>query len=394
MGRYRALLIGALICCIIPAAVSESGSGELTFRTDAQGEYASYRLKKGETIWTHVVRRFTSRTDNVSDDESSRRILERSGFSDDRTIPDGAEMKIPVELLAPEHRGDAAASTRAQAAAPKPLAGFVVILDAGHGGIDTGARGAGGRYEDEIVYDIMCRAKRMLEKDTAATVHVTIRDRSRGFATTAKRTNFPQDTDEEIQTHPTFRALSEADVVVALHLRWYLANSLYAKAVRQGVAREHVIFTSFHADDLAANLRGAMFYVPDAALCAGAFGKAGQPYSQFAEVRERPKVAFTERDRARSERLSTELAGTLVATLGRAGLKVFANKPVRDRIVRGRAPFVPAVLRYNAVPTKILIECGNLSNVRDREDLGDPTFREQFAKAYVDAVIAYASRSH
>jgi N-acetylmuramoyl-L-alanine amidase len=393
MGWHRAVLIAALICCIIPAAVSESGIGELTFHRDARGEYASYRLKKGETIWTHVVRRFTSRTDDVSDNEASRIILERSGFSDDRTIPDGAEMKIPVELLAAEHRGGAEAATRVPGAAPKPLAGYVVILDAGHGGIDTGARGRGGRYEDEIVYDIMCRAKRILEKDTAATVYVTIRDRSRGFATTAKRTNFPQDTDEEIQTHPTFRALSEADVVVALHLRWYLANSLYAQAVRQGVAREHVIFTSFHADDLAANLRGAMFYVPDATLCKGTYGKSGLPYSRIAEVRERPKVAFTERDRVRSERLSTELAETLVATLGRARLKVFHNKPIRNRIVRGRAPFVPAVLRYNAVPTKILIECGNLSNVRDREDLGDPTFREQFAKAYVDALISYASKS-
>jgi hypothetical protein len=104
MGRHRALLIGAVISCVMLLTAPESGAGELTFRADAQGEYASYRLKKGETIWTHVVRRFTSRTDGVSDGESSRIILERSGFDDDRRIPDGAELKIPVELLAAEHR--------------------------------------------------------------------------------------------------------------------------------------------------------------------------------------------------------------------------------------------------------------------------------------------------
>ena len=92
--------------------------------------------------------------------------------------------------------------------------------------------------------------------------------------------------------------------------------------------------------------------------------------------------------------MSTELAETLVGVLGRARIKVFENKPVRDRIVRGRRSFVPAVLRYNAVPAKVLIECGNLSNVRDRENLADPVFREQFAKAYVNALIVYASKPH
>lgn len=391
MGRYRALLIGALSCCIVLITARNTGAGELAFHKDSQGEYAAYRLKKGETIWTHVVKRFTSRTDEVSDSETSRRILARSGYTDDRRIPDGAEIKIPVELLAPEHRAGRAAT----AAGRKPLAGYVVILDAGHGGIDTGARAKGGRYEDEIVYDIMCRAKRILENDTAATVHVTIRDRSRGFATTAKRTTFPHDGDEEIQTHPTFRAVRTSDVVVALHLRWYLANSLYAKAIKQGVASDHVIFTSFHADDLPARLRGATFYVPDATLCKGTYGKAGRPYNRFAEVKERPKVAFTWRQRQRSEQVSTGLARTLVDVLGRARIKVFDNKPIRDRIIRdGGHVFVPAVLRYNAVPAKVLIECGNLSNVRDRENLADPTFREQFAKAYVNALIAHASKSH
>jgi N-acetylmuramoyl-L-alanine amidase len=381
MGRCRALVVGALLLSAFLIAVPGFGDSDLTIKRDSQGEYASYRLQKGETVWTHVVRRFTSRTDDVSDNEASRIILDRSGFDDDTKIPDGAEMKIPVELLAAEFRGGQAPEVRDAA---KPLAGVVVILDPGHGGVDSGASPLGNIFEDEIVYDIMCRAKRILERDTAATVYVTVRDRSRGYAVTAERDRFPQDRDEDVLTTPNYRI---TDTTVALHLRWYLANSLYRKALSRGVESDRVLFTSFHADDLPRTLRGAMVYTPGARFRDGVFGKSGRPYSGFAEVRERPSVAFTQRERARSEQLSQAFAEQLTRSLRSSGIMVFANKPIRDHITR-RSEFVPAVLRYNAVPTGILIECGNLSNVRDRQNLCDPTFRERLAQAYVNAVIA------
>ena len=384
MGCCRARLFRILVICIVLSGGPAAVAGELTFHTDSRGTYANYRLKDNETVWTHVVRRFTSRTDGVSDAESVKRVLERSGIANDRVIPSNAEIKIPIELLAKQYR-------RAEPErAPKPLDGVVVILDAGHGGIDTGARGRNGVYEDEVVYDIMCRAKRLLERETGATVHVTIRDKSRGFATTAVRTNFPRDPDEYIQTTPAYQNL---DATIGLHLRWYLANSRYRAALGKGVASDRVIFTSFHADDLASNLRGAMVYVPGARLCGGMYGKSGRSYTRFAEVRERRTVSFTTRERARSERLSREFAEEFLRALRGAGIKVFANKPIRDCIVRRRA-FVPAVLRYNAVPTKVLVECGNLSNSRDRRNLGDPTFRERLARAYVDALIGFTSKKH
>ncbi len=382
MGGCRALLFGALVTCTVLSTSLVTGAGELRFFEDSLGPYAGYRLKQGETVWTDVVRRFTSRTDGVSDTDAVRRVLERSGIEDARRIPPDAEIKIPIELLAAQYR-------RTYTAAPtRPLAGVVVILDAGHGGIDTGARGPSGVYEDEVVYDVMCRVKRILERETAATVHVTIRDKSRGFAVTATRTNFPRDRDEYIQTTPPYQNL---DATVGLHLRWYVANARYSRALRWGTAPDRVIFTSFHADDLAPNLRGATIYVPGARFCGGLYGKSGRTYRRFAEVRERPKVTFTTRERVRSERLSRAFAEDLVRALRAARIKVFSTKPIRDHIVR-RTQFVPAVLRYNAVPTKVLVECGNLSNSRDRRNLGDPTFRERLARAYVDAVIAFASK--
>jgi len=383
MGRWRTLLLGTLGACLVLSAHSAGGGTELTFRNDARGAYASYRFKKGDTVWTDVVRRFTSRTDAVNDAESVKRVLKRSGIADATTIRTGTEIKIPVELVAANFR-----AVRGAAAA-KPLAGVVVILDPGHGGVDPGAGGRRGVYEDEVVYDIVCRAKRILEQETAAAVYVTLRDKTRGYAPTPVRTNFPRDRDEYIQTTPVYQNL---DSTVGLHLRWYLANSLYRAALRRGTPSDKVIFTSFHADDLSRNARGAMVYVPGAALCKGHYSKTGRTYRKFAEVRERPEVAFTKRTRERSEQRSRELAGDLLAALRTARVKVFSNKPVRDRIVRRRAPFVPAVLRYNAVPAKVLIECGNLNNARDRQNLGDPTFRERVARAYVEALIAYTSR--
>jgi N-acetylmuramoyl-L-alanine amidase len=383
MGCCRPLLLALLATCTLSGASPTRGAADLTFHRDAHGAYASYVLRDGETVWTHVVRRFTSRTDDVSDTEAVARVLERSGIEDATRIRPNSEIRIPVELLADEYRQQDNAAEQAA----KPLAGVVVILDAGHGGTDTGARGRDGIYEDEVVYDVMCRVKRILERETDATVYATIRDRSRGFAVTAKRTDFPRDRDEYIQTTPPYLNI---DSTVGVHLRWYLANSLYAAARRQGIAPDRVIFTSFHADDLASDLRGATIYIPGARFCRGLFGKRERTYQRFAEVRERPQVAFTERERESSEQLSRAFAEAFVGQLHKARIKVFPTKPIRDCIVR-RSAFVPAVLRYNAVPTKVLIECGNLSNVRDRRHLGDPTFRERFARAYVAALIAATS---
>jgi N-acetylmuramoyl-L-alanine amidase len=63
---------------------------------------------------------------------------------------------------------------------------------------------------------------------------------------------------------------------------------------------------------------------------------------------------------------------------------------VRDRIVRGRgSPWVPAVLRYNAIPAKVLIEVCNLANEQDRKLIQTRAFRERVARAVVDGLLSY-----
>ena len=134
-----------------------------------------------------------------------------------------------------------------------------------------------------------------------------------------------------------------------------------------------------------------MVYIPGTYYCRGNGGKRGREYDSRAEVREKRNVQIPYRDRVRSEGLSGELARDLIDTLSRHGIVVHSPKPIRNHIVKRRRSFVPAVIRHNIVPTKILVEVANLNNYQDSRLTADPEFRERFARAFVDAVRQYYS---
>ena len=54
--------------------------------------------------------------------------------------------------------------------------------------------------------------------------------------------------------------------------------------------------------------------------------------------------------------------------------------------------WVPAVLRNNVVPTKILFETCNLNNPRDAALMQDPRYRQGVAEAFVAALDRYYSK--
>jgi len=62
---------------------------------------------------------------------------------------------------------------------------------------------------------------------------------------------------------------------------------------------------------------------------------------------------------------------------------------LRQKIYRGRRPWVPAVLRYNAVPAELLLEICNLANDQDRDLLTSRDFREEAALAIADGILNY-----
>lgn len=371
----------------------------LTFGRDAQGEYAVYELRPGEALYSSVVVRFTGAT--LADDVIARAqdVAKRSGIADVTSIAIGYPVKIPLELLEPEFLPpghprrleyeaalSASSKFRNQVTA-LDLEGITVVLDAGHGGIDTGAS-IGGVWESTYVYDIALRVKTLLESYTAARVVPTTRDGD----------HFRIE-DRDVLSYSRTRAVLTTpaypiqDSKIGVNLRWYIANHVQQAALRRGSDAERVVFVSIHADSLHPSLRGAMVYVPDAGLSGDAFERRGPEYSARREVRESPSRDQSRRDRTRSEGLSRELASYLVRSMRAEGLLVDPFKPVRERVIRNRRAWVPAVLRYNLVPAKVLVEVCNLGNVDDRAAIQTRAFRQQMAEAIVQGIRAYYGKT-
>jgi N-acetylmuramoyl-L-alanine amidase len=362
---------------------------------DALGEYAVYRLAPGEALYSSVVVRFIGAVLAPDVNALAAEVAERSGIADVTDIPVGHPVKIPLELLLPEYlpagnprRLEYEASLRESGrftnrVRTADLSGVTVILDAGHGGEDPGASFAG-VWESLYVYDVKVRIKQLLEAHTAAHVVVTTRDGD-GFSI-PDRDVLPFSRHHAVLTHPPYPI---TDSTVGVHLRWYLANSVFAQATAHHTDPQKVVFLSLHADSLHPSLRGAMAYIPAASMRRGSIRKAGAVYETRLEWREHPSVSFSWQERVESEGLSRELAGDLIESLRRRDAAIHPYKPVREKIVRNRSEFVPAVLRYNAVPAKVLLEICNLANDQDRKLLQTRAFRQRIAEAVVEGILRY-----
>ena len=79
----------------------------------------------------------------------------------------------------------------------------------------------------------------------------------------------------------------------------------------------------------------------------------------------------------------------IVDAFGDHGLPVQGYKPVRDRIIRGRREWTPAVLRNNEIPAKVLVEMVNLTNGKDAAVLASAEQRERLAEALFVALYGY-----
>jgi N-acetylmuramoyl-L-alanine amidase len=370
----------------------------LSFGEDAQGKYAAYRMRKGEALYSSVVIRFTDRVDPKGVNELADRIAKRSSIADVRGIQPGQLIKIPVSFLADpfqsegsselaeerEVRAEVRRTVRVEAG-PK-LKGVRIVLDAGHGGVDSGAR-ANGIWESDFVYDIAMRVRRLLEQETDAQVSSTIRYPGLGFK--SREMILTPSRAAEILTTPPFAVDGESPSAVSVHLRWVLANDLFAAFRKTKGEAQKTLFLSFHADSLHPSARGSMVYVPSAALVPTTFALGGAKTGRVAEARQSARVAFSGKEKLQGEARSRQFSEALLKALEREHIPVHANRPIRNVIYRGGGKWVPAVIRYSTGATKALIEVANLTNEEDAASLRDPDFRERYAAAVVNAIRAY-----
>jgi len=378
-------------------------AGALEFHTDSGGPYAAYRLKAGEALYSSVIVQFTGRTGAEDVQKVAELLLERSGLRDARDIPVGFPVKIPLELLEPEflpegHPRRLQAEAERQALARelerKPVAGtrgglegVVVIIDSGHGGRDLGTMN-NGIWEHDYVYDVACRLKQKLERETSATVLMTLRDDETGY-TPSKTDKLKANRQGTVLTDPTFLARENGEAVIGVNLRWYLANSMYRRLIAEGTDPDRVVFLSLHADSRHPSLRGIMVYVPGATYRARTYGNSSKSYNAYREVNEKRHVSFSTTQRVRSEAVSRKLAESIVAAYDEGGLPVQPHQPVRGRIIRGQRRYVPAVIRGNMVPTKVLVEIVNLSNPEDAALLASARDRDRLAGGLVRSLFDY-----
>jgi len=112
-------------------------------------------------------------------------------------------------------------------------------------------------------------------------------------------------------------------------------------------------------------------------------------YAGYREVKEQPVVSFNRKERVASEGASTTLANSIISALREAGLPVHPFSPVRTHVIRAGREWVPAILRYNRVPNRVLVELANLGNEEDRALMKTRGFRGALADSLASAVVAF-----
>jgi N-acetylmuramoyl-L-alanine amidase len=229
---------------------------------------------------------------------------------------------------------------------PRP---FTIVIDAGHGGFDSGAKGKGGRQEKHVVLSI---AKKLAQA---------------------------------INREPNIRAVltRDGDYFVPLRKRLNLA--------RKGNAD---LFIAVHADAyFDRNARGASVY---ALSPHGASNEAARWLSKrdnYSELGEIELNKLQERSLA-LRALLIDLAQTETIKdsirLGNAVLNALNQVSTLHTKQVGVAPFV--VLKSPDIPS-ILIETGFMTHPEEAKRLADPKFQQKMALALWSGIKKYLNNS-
>jgi N-acetylmuramoyl-L-alanine amidase len=216
-----------------------------------------------------------------------------------------------------------------------------VVIDAGHGGHDTGSIGPAGYTEKELVLDVAKRLKALIEAELGSEVLMTRQDDS--FVPLESRTSIAND--------------QQADLFISIH-----ANSSRVRSVR-GVETYYLSFTSYSREALETASRE----------------NAASELS-IHELQDVVKKIMLQDKVDESRELAQHVGRALAARKG-AGM---------DRGVK-QAPFVVLI---GANMPSVLAEICFISNPQDEKQVRNPATRQAIAESLFEGVRSYAeSRS-
>jgi len=215
-----------------------------------------------------------------------------------------------------------------------------IVIDAGHGGHDSGTLGAGGIEEKDVVLDVALRLGKLLHDRLGAEIVYTRAD----------------DTFIPLETRTAIANKAQADLFISVH-----ANSSQDTGAR-GVEVYYLNFTSDPEAMEVASRENAV---------------STQSVHQLSDLVK--KIALKDKideSRELAEDVDESLYGGLAK--GNGGLK---NRGVK------KAPFVVLI---GANMPSILAEISFVTNPTDAEELRRPEYRERVAESLYTGVARYA----
>jgi N-acetylmuramoyl-L-alanine amidase len=216
-----------------------------------------------------------------------------------------------------------------------------IVIDAGHGGHDSGTLGVGGIQEKDVVLDVALRLGKLLHDRLGAEIVYTRAD----------------DTFIPLETRTAIANKAQADLFISVH-----ANSSQEPSAR-GVEVYYLNFTSDPEAMTVASRENAVST------------KSVHELSDLVK-----KIALKDKIEE-----SKELAGDVDASLY-AGLTK-GNEGLKDRGVK-KAPFVVLI---GANMPSILAEISFVTNPEDAEQLQTAEYRERVAESLYGGVAKYAA---
>ncbi len=216
-----------------------------------------------------------------------------------------------------------------------------VVVDAGHGGHDTGTIGPKGLLEKDLVLDVALRLGRLLEKGMGAEVVFTRDD----------------DTFVPLETRTAVANKAQADLFISVH-----ANSSRDPSAR-GLETYYLNFTS-SADALEVAAR-----------------ENAVSEKSIHELQDLVKKIALKDKIDESKELAADVQHSLVTGLAAK------DKGLKDRGVK-KAPFIVLI---GANMPSILAEISFVSNPQDERRLQTPEYRQKIAESLYRGVLRYVS---